>query len=507
MKSIKTSLFMLLISITAFAAHQQIKSLEKALQRAGKNRYELQKVLDHYRTDSLKYQAACFLIKNMDIHYSRTYYWADESNKKIPFDELNYNDFISSTIALDELKKNVKGLHAVPITIPDIEVMKSNYLINNIDNAFLAWDKKRVNKLSFSDFCEYILPYRANIEPLQSWRDKYVNGYAWIDDSLKLGKTNDPLIYFTKDISLNFKNTYNIETRQDPLPRLGALQLLHRRKGPCEDFADLAVFALRSQGFPAAVDYIPFWATSSGSHFINSTINSENRWVAFESFYGGTIDIKRLAREPSKVIRFTYSKQPGVIAEKELQSNIPNNFMRNYNYVDVSSDYWDTKDITCSLFPLNVKPQTAYACVLNYQNWQPTWWGKIKGDSATFSNMPEGVVYLPTYYQNNKLTPAGYPVALGFNHQLVLNPDTINIRRIKILQQEKYLKFRPNKRYKLLYWDKEWRLICERTTSENTLELIFDNVPTNALLILIPEYSERKERPFIITEEGKRIWF
>ena len=44
--------------------------IEEALALAGGNRRELKAVLRHYRQDSLKFRAACFLIANMRWHYS-----------------------------------------------------------------------------------------------------------------------------------------------------------------------------------------------------------------------------------------------------------------------------------------------------------------------------------------------------------------------------------------------------------------------------------------------------
>ena len=44
--------------------------LENALDLAGENRNELEKVLAHYQKDSLKFKAASFLIENMDNCYS-----------------------------------------------------------------------------------------------------------------------------------------------------------------------------------------------------------------------------------------------------------------------------------------------------------------------------------------------------------------------------------------------------------------------------------------------------
>mgnify|MGYP006870105449 CR=1 FL=1 len=44
--------------------------MERALREAGDNRMELEKVLAYYRDDTLKYQAACFLIENMPDQYA-----------------------------------------------------------------------------------------------------------------------------------------------------------------------------------------------------------------------------------------------------------------------------------------------------------------------------------------------------------------------------------------------------------------------------------------------------
>lgn len=47
---------------------QEEKRLEEVLSLPLANKEELQKVLDHYKDDSLKYQAVCFLIRNMPFH-------------------------------------------------------------------------------------------------------------------------------------------------------------------------------------------------------------------------------------------------------------------------------------------------------------------------------------------------------------------------------------------------------------------------------------------------------
>ena len=60
---------MLIVGIFLLSACNQVSDhLEQALEQAGTNRAELEKVLRHYRDDTLKYRAACFLIENMPYH-------------------------------------------------------------------------------------------------------------------------------------------------------------------------------------------------------------------------------------------------------------------------------------------------------------------------------------------------------------------------------------------------------------------------------------------------------
>ena len=62
-----------------------VSFLETALQQAGENRVELEKVLSHYKTDpadSLKYKAACFLIENMPYY---TYYKGKQLDRYLTY--------------------------------------------------------------------------------------------------------------------------------------------------------------------------------------------------------------------------------------------------------------------------------------------------------------------------------------------------------------------------------------------------------------------------------------
>ena len=69
MKSMK-NLPIIILFLTMASCVNPPNYLEHALKAAGTNRTELEKVLAHYKGDTLKYKAAVFLIENMPGHYS-----------------------------------------------------------------------------------------------------------------------------------------------------------------------------------------------------------------------------------------------------------------------------------------------------------------------------------------------------------------------------------------------------------------------------------------------------
>ncbi len=503
------SALLLFSGVCSMSQNSLPKNVTSILEKAGKNRIELEKVIQQYSqnpADSLKLKASYFLIQNMDIHYSSDYYWADGDGKKIPYNEMDYPDFVTAVNAFEQIKPKYQNIKPVAVVYKDIDTIKASFLIKNIDNAFVVWNKPQSAKVSFTDFCNYILPYRVGTEPLQEWRTIYSERFSWIQDSIKTPQTEEILKYFAKDFRSWFVNTWDLEQRKEPLPHLGPIQLLRRKKGNCDDIGNLMAYILRSQGYVASVETIPYWATSTGTHFFNSTFSLDGKLIPFD-VSTANVKIDNFSREPSKVIRTTYARQPNVLATILPKEQIPPGFMRKENYLDVTPQYWQTSSITTPLFSDNNKPTVAYACVFNGMKWRATWWGKIKDEQVTFDNLCKGAVFLPAYYSNNKITPAAYPIALGYNHQITLKPDLENTQTITIAEQEKYLKFRPEKKYILYYWYTDWVSLGEQTAIAGSQTLVFEKVPKNALLLLIPEYSQGKERPFIINENKERIWF
>lgn len=497
--------------ITAYAQQSNYYPEEVAvnLNQAGVNKKELEKAINYFKKSAnpLKLKAAYFLIANMDIHLSFNSFWVDSlgNQLKSQFNELDYPDYEMAIKGLADYKKKWPGCYNKKVIEKDLQTITGDFLIENINLAFEAWEKTHY-KISFDDFCEYILPYRIGTEPLQRWRSVYQKQYSWLTDSLKqigLEPTLSYLAVETKEIS--WSNTFGRESNQ-LLPRLGALQLLLRKKGECPDMIAFTNFKLRSQGIPASFNMISHWATTANRHFVGDVFKENMEPIKFDATAVNPINGK-LFREPAKVLRETFSKQKDALSNFEEIVNIPPNFLRNKNYIDVTREYWEVGDIKCDLNATDRDAKTAYICVYNDGTWHPTWWGKIVDNQVVFKYMCKGAVFLPAYYKNGILQPAGSPIAFGYNNQLVLTPEENKVHKIVIKEEDKYLFFRAGKAYELFYWNNEWISIGTKNATQNMHEMVFDNVPENSLLLLQPEYSEGKERPFMIMNDGKRYWW
>lgn len=253
--------------------HNYPLEIEHVLLKAKNNRKELEKALNYFykRDDSLKIKAIEFLVANMDIHYSETYYWKTVTGKKIDFSEFDYPDLKTAVAAIDSLRDIYGGLFYQDTIIYDMNILTGNYLINHVNRTVDNWKESPYKDIPLNDFCEYILPHRVTVEPVTDWWKEYHERYRWLGDSLR----HKPLEYVMDYAAIDYKDWFKFTTgkepqRNEPLARLSAKQLLFRKKGPCEDVASLETFILRSQSIPVAYVTIPFWATSTGAHFINA---------------------------------------------------------------------------------------------------------------------------------------------------------------------------------------------------------------------------------------------
>ncbi|GAB1857034.1 transglutaminase-like domain-containing protein [Flavobacteriaceae bacterium MHTCC 0001] len=495
------------------------QTLEEAFTAAGKNRKNLEAVLNYYeRTgEKQKYQAAKFLIENMPIQESHSYKWVSNEGDNLNFSEFNYEDFDLALQAFNAIKDSI-GIKPLLFKEKDVEVITSKMLIKNIDHAFEAWKNNPWSKsYNFNVFCDYILPYRSLIEPLNEWREEC--GFLVQRAGRNLEDETDPVEVCTNVMNALKGFTFRYSKSPIPAPLLGTQQLLFRREGSCPELANLAVLASRAIGLAVTYDFTPHYAASSNRHFWNTIIDKNGEAIPFNgssaSDGSGTpnhydTNHKRMA----KVFRKTYAIQNTALASQVQKENIPYSFLWSSNIVDVTKDYVPVGTVTCDFKEQNVT--IAYLNVFNVNSWSLVDWSKKEEGVFTFKNMGRDIVYLPSYYENRKTTYALYPILLNKDgEQKILKPNyskpfncTLSSTNIAInkYQENNSLTIEAGEIYTLYYWDKTWQRIA---TSNATIKGVqFTEIPTNALFALMPSAPDNFERIFTINPETNQItWY
>ena len=377
--------------------------LEKALKLSGSNREQLEKVLQHYSSpaDSLKLQAALFLIENMPGHYTLRGDKIDLFRQAIDQDTTcSYYYKKLYEITLDHFiieDKNVRHEE-------DVEHITADFLIRHIDASFdLAREQKLLDILPFNLFLEHVLPYRFEHERLDLWRDSlqvifekkptgvFSQSFSKLQSYFKLKKG--------KKYHLNF--IYNL-LKQNP-------------SSDCYFIACNVMLERRSLGIPAIVDCIPFYSNRNGYHYWCT----DPPLVFNESTIPNAFD-----RRTAKVFRHTYTRNPFLTPDKG--EFIPT-FFQNPFQRDVTSLYCHTVDIKIKGNIACPTPH-AYLCVFNDLQWKPIAAGEVIHGEAEFKQLAKNIVYLPVYYESNgKIVPFNYPFILDTRGDIkFLIPDKSN---------------------------------------------------------------------------------
>ncbi len=495
------------------------QTIEEAFLAAGENKNNLEKVLHHYKTlgEKQKYEAALFLIKNMPVHESQTYQWIDSGNNIVLFSEFNYEDFDVALQVFNKFKDSI-GVQPKMLKEKDVKFISSELLIKNIDLAFKAWKNNPWSaSYSFKTFCEYILPYRSLIEPLEEWREEC--NFLVQQAKYNLQDQTNPVEVCTNVMTELQGFSFRYTNSPIPAPLLSAQQLLFRREGSCPELANLAVLASRSIGIAVTFDFTPHYAASSNRHYWNTVIDKQGKAVPFNGSsasdgngtpYNYDANNKRMA----KVIRSTYAIQENALATHVKQQYIPNSYLRSKNIKDVTHEYVSVGEIKYNFS--NSIDSIAYLNVFNNGRWNVIDWAKKENKYFKFVNIGRDLVYLPSYYTKGETRYAEYPILLNEEGKsIILKPKRNKFFRCTISRynevKNKYeennsLHIEADENYTLFYWDGEWQKIG---TSVATREgLYFKKIPSNSLLKLLPVNSDNRERIFLLNPENKKItWY
>ena len=410
----------LLLSSLCFSACNQDKLLKITIERSGKNKAELEKVLEHYKNEPEKLEAAKFLIRNMSVHVS---YYGDEIED---FYRDTKNNVLSMNVSPEEqhdivlAKSRTQYKTIQEKSGADSFFIKADYLINSIDQAFDQWKNRSWCKhLTFDEFCEWLLPYKvADYQKLDYWRDSVT---AFFTDTLNRLSPYDPngrsIIRISEAVRTEIVNKIKPRVIWGVTHgyNLYSSDLYSQwTYGTCEEYVNLGVMTFRSIGIPAVIDEVPVWGRKNWGHTWYTILTDNGRElsnadciispIGFGSFYP-------YERFP-KVFRRSFSINPDVL---EYQEKAKFKYEFDLCRQDVTDKYCVTSDIDIVINNKINKDKYVYLSMLvnrGAPEWQIIDFGKVKHKKACFSKVGRNNMYLIMGYNGQSIVPISDPFIL-----------------------------------------------------------------------------------------------
>lgn len=327
--------------------------VEFALEAAGSNRAELEKVLEHYKDDTLKLRAAKFLIANMPGHIS----YRDRQGAERFCDALDSllmslrgSDYETVRGAVDSLMASGATGFVKDGYVQDLEIVDAGFLIHNIDDALSAWEESPwARHLDFDEFCETLLPYKAyELQPLDGWRERYRGCYdEGIEqlDYCSLYESSPVRAAMTINRNLRDSLRPDIRSYDYPAKIVRLSTRINMPYGVCADYADIALAVMRANGIPVVRDFVPVWGYRPIGHEWDAVEGTDGKWEPFGGVLTDPGTNDKLDERKAKVYRTTYSHNPAIIAMIASGEYVPPS-MRSPFMRDVTGDYIPCRDIT-----------------------------------------------------------------------------------------------------------------------------------------------------------------
>lgn len=394
---------------------ESIDSFEIVLQSAGNNRIELEKVLRHYQrnlADSLKYKATCYLIENMPFYsysvgeqldnYKSYYVWLKKSRGKSPEQVADSVKKVFGPIGELERKK-------------DITEIDSAYLCHNIEWAFKVWKEQPWGKnISFDVFCEYLLPYRIDNEPLAYWRETYYEKYNFLLDSLKMSDVldiEDPVVVATYlREHLPDKEHYFTSVTPTAFGHIGP-EYVQYLSGSCREVTDFGVYLFRALGIPCAIDFIPMSGSGSAGHFwlVTWDKNGEDYKMDFPEPLQLVRKSWWYAMDMSaKMYRYTFSVNRELYESMAIYGEELYPFWRLPKFKDVTHGYAqyykkEMKIPSEQIYKEKCDGKIAYLCLSSRDSWIPVDWTEYDRNNLVFRNLKKSSMMRVATYENGSL--------------------------------------------------------------------------------------------------------
>lgn len=361
---------------------------------------ELQQVLAKYQDDSLKYQAALFLIDNLPYHEGVVY--SDLTPMYHTYELFGTGKFTPEQ-AKDSATRKYGTWFFNSVNYRNDIFIDPDFLIDNIDWAFKVWREQPWGKnIPFEQFCEYVLPYRIGNEELYPWREKiYKQFMPILEDAMKDSLITEPKqaahVVFDSLLRAPFHFTELIATEVRVGPRI-----VNTRGGSCLDLTDMLVYIMRALGIPCGIEVLPTRGNNNAPHYWNFIEDTDGTTYYYSMFYWWHRLLKAEVYGDvyGKVYRDKFSLNKVMMEEMGMPQDSLHPFFRLPCIEDVTHLYATDKGWTLEIPKLKfLKGKNAkqgdmlYLCMSKRHTWIPVDWNIYDGENAKFENCHGGTVY------------------------------------------------------------------------------------------------------------------
>ena len=377
------------------ACSQEQRELRCALRMAGDNRPELKKVLAYFNSsgDEEKELAAEYLIRNMPLHHS--FYgdadaYRDSVKALIP---LMKNAYLYNQ-HMGRINKQFSDSFSLR---RDINIITSDFLIDNINEAFDIWREGYMTEhLDFNEFCEYVLPYKvAENQLADNWREEYKHLFPGVEKDVCTiidEYSGEPMIPYNAIRGRAMKSAMVYTDSLDDTSLYDLRLIKDIPYGDCISFCDYGLLLYRSKGLPVAVDYVPSWPDRPGSHAWMSILSKRGISMPVHAFQNGDVNGDIRCRNLSKVYRRTYKPNKELAKRTKIGYPIP---IKDIFFEDVTNQYTKTETVSLRCNKI-IFGKNLYVATYDNQNWIPVAYGYRRGlHKAVFENLGVNVLYLP----------------------------------------------------------------------------------------------------------------
>jgi len=187
--------------------------------------------------------------------------------------------------------------------------------------------------------------------------------------------------------------------------------LLKYRTGICKDEVVYVAALSRYLGIPVSIDFVPHWGNRSGSHTWNALILPNGKSTPFYMQYAPG-DTTQFTHSPvyikPKIYRRRYAVNKEIMEDMKGERDVPELY-KYPKFVDVTSEYVPTTDVTREIPKEYSNHSVAYICVNDKNIWEPVHYGKILRGKVTFRSMGRNTLYSIGVWESGKLIPIGNP--------------------------------------------------------------------------------------------------